>query len=84
MAKSKNDVPIRLPEEHWAHIVEEHPEMQGLRDAVLKTVSEPGRVVQGGEGELIAVREIDEGKWLVVVYRELNGDGFVITAFLTR
>ena len=30
-------------------------------------------------------REIDNGKYIVVVYRELSkGDGFVITAFLTR
>ena len=33
---------------------------------------------------MLAVREIDLGKYLVVVYRELANDGFVITAFLTR
>ena len=31
-----------------------------------------------------AVREVEPGKGLVVVYRELQEDGFVITAFLTR
>ena len=36
-----------------------------------------------GAGELLAVREHEPGKWLVVVYRELNGDGFIITAFET-
>jgi len=31
------------------------------------------------------VREIDKGKYIVIVYRELSKeDGFVITAFLTR
>lgn len=36
-------------------------------------------------GECIAVREIDNGKYIVVVYRELSkGHGFVITALLTR
>jgi len=29
-------------------------------------------------------REINEGKHLVVVYRESGNDGFIITAFLTR
>lgn len=37
-----------------------------------------------GDAELLAVREIEAGKYLVVVYRELNNDGFIITAFVTR
>jgi hypothetical protein len=37
----------------------------------------------GGKDELLAVREISGDKHLVVVYRELQSDGFVITAFLT-
>ena len=83
-ATSKNGILIRLPDERWAHIVEEHPEMETLRDAVLEAVGEPQRVLKGGEGELIAIHEIEEGKWLVVVYREIGEDGFIITAFLTR
>ena len=34
--------------------------------------------------KLLGIREIEKGKFLVVVYRELNNDGFIITAFLTR
>ena len=83
-ANSKSGVPIRLPEERWAHIVEEHGELAGLRDAVLETIADPARIYQGGAGELLAVREFEVGKWLVVVYREIDDDGFVITAFLTR
>jgi hypothetical protein len=47
-------------------------------------VSHPDRVLLGGDGELIAVREVELGKHLVVVYREQTDDGFIITAFLTR
>jgi hypothetical protein len=48
-------------------------------------VHEADRVLLGGAGELLAVREIEPGKALVVVYKETSaGDGFVITAFLTR
>jgi hypothetical protein len=32
----------------------------------------------------MAVREVEMGKHLVVVYREQRDDGFIITAFLTR
>jgi len=40
--------------------------------------------VEGDDGQLLAVREFDLGKYIVVVYREQENDGFVITAFLTR
>jgi hypothetical protein len=76
-------VPVRLTDERWTHITEEHCELAGLRLEVLETVAKPDRVLSGGEGELLAVRELFPGKYLVVVYRELVDDGFIITAFLT-
>ncbi len=81
---SKNGVPIRLTDERWAHITEEHNELAGMRLDVLETVTQPSRILAGGEGALLAVREVEVGKYLVVVYRELVDDGFIITAFLTR
>jgi hypothetical protein len=33
---------------------------------------------------MLAVREISVGKWMIVVYREFEDDGFIITAFWTR
>jgi len=51
---------------------------------VLETVEEPEAIYEGKMGECIAVREIEMGRYIVVVYRELGKeDGFVITAFLT-
>jgi hypothetical protein len=83
--KSKNNVPIRLTEERWFHVTEEHSEMAGYYFEVLETVEEPESIYEGKMGELLAVREVENGKDIVVVYRELNTeDGFVITAFLTR
>ena len=75
---------VRLTAERWSHITEQHCELAGWRDDVLETLSRPTRILCGGEGEQLAVREVAEGKWLVVVYREGDADGFVITAFLTR
>jgi hypothetical protein len=76
-------IPIRLTDERWAHITEEHCEPAGLRLEVLETVAKPERVLFGGEGELLAVRELFPGKHLVAIYREMADDGFIITAFLT-
>ena len=75
---------MRLPAERWQHIAEEHPELAGLRAAVLEAVSNAEYVLEGNGGELLAVRRLDSGKVLVVAYREVDSsDGFVITAFIT-
>jgi len=81
---SKNKISIRLTDERWTHITEEHCELAGMRLEVLETIANPFRILAGGDDELLAVRELEEGKYIVVVYRELNNDGFIITAFLTR
>lgn len=55
-----------------------------MREDVLEVVSDAHRVVAGGSGELLAVRYLEKGKAIVVVYREVSdSDGFVITAFIT-
>lgn len=79
-----NQIAIRLTNERWQHIVSEHPEVEIYRVEILKTISDPERVLDGGEDELLAQREVEAGKWLIVVYREMVDDGFIITAFVTR
>ena len=81
---SQGGVTIRLTGERWSHITEEHSELAGMRFEILETVEQPNHIYQAGGGELLAIKEIDIGKFLVVVYREINEDGFIITAFLTR
>ncbi|WP_045216955.1 hypothetical protein [Desulfonatronovibrio magnus] len=75
---------IRLTDERWAHIVEEHGEISEMMDAVLQTVNKPEFIFAGNNGELLAVREVKAGKYLVVPYREQDKDGFIITAFVTK
>lgn len=81
---SKHGVSIRLTDERWAHITEEHCELAGLRSEVLETIVQPERILLGGDGEHLATREKEAGKHLVVIYREGIDDGFIITAFVTR
>ena len=82
--RSKGGSLIRLTEERWGHIIDEHGELSGLRAELLRTVSDPEKILAGNEGALLALRAVEPGKWLVVVYREIEEDGFIITAFLTR
>jgi len=63
-----------------------HPEMDGQKDHVLETLTEPDFIQQGDYGELIAIRFYDKtpltSKHLVVVYKEVvDADGFIITAY---
>ncbi len=59
--------------------------MAGYYFEVIETVEEPEAIYVGKTGECIAVRQIEKGKCIVVIYREMGKeDGFVITAFLTR
>jgi len=75
IAVSKNGIPVRLTEERWFHIVENHDELAGLSDEVLLTVEDPDFIVKGWIDELLAIRKIDQ-KHIVVVYKEVGNDGF--------
>jgi len=83
-ATSISGISIRLTDERWSHITEEHEELVGMRIELLETISHPDRILLGGDGELLALREVAAGKYLVAIYKELPEDGFIITAFLTR
>lgn len=84
-ARSVSGVTIRVTEERWLHITEEHAEVAGHLHDVLETIGDPEAVYAGGAGELLAVRPVAAGKYLVVVSKEQEAvDGFVIMAFLTR
>jgi len=83
--KSKNNVKIRLTDERWRHITEEHSEMAGYYYEVLEAIAEPDYIYEGIDKELLAVKEIIPAKYIVVVYREIDAvDGFIITAFFTK
>ena len=83
--QSINNVNIRLTDERWRHITEEHSELAGYFYDVLESISNPDYIYKGQNEELLAVKEILPLKSLVVIYKETNKkDGFVITAFITK
>ena len=45
---SKNGIPVRLSDERWAHITEEHCELAGLRQEVMEAIAQPERVLAVG------------------------------------
>ncbi len=81
---SVNNVAIRLTDERWTHIVENHDDMAGYYDAVLQTMEDADYVIKGYGGASIAIQEVKRNKLLAVVYKEFDDDGFLITAYFTR
>ena len=82
--KSITGKTIRLPDERWLHIVEGHPEMAGHLNNVLLAIAAPDMVLQGSSDELLATIYEQQAKLLVVVYKENEIDGFIITAYFTK
>ena len=81
---SKSGVPIRLTDERWFHIVENHDDLAGYYDEVLETIEDPDFILRGHGGALVAVTALGRRKYLAVIYREVSrNDGFVITAYFT-
>jgi hypothetical protein len=82
---------IRLTRKVWAEkICLEHPELAKHSEHVAevkRTIEDPDYIVAGWKGEILALRWCETApnrpKHLCVVYRELNDDGLVITAFFT-
>jgi hypothetical protein len=84
-ARSRNGISIRLPDERWIHLTEGHSEMAEYYLEVLEAVEDPDAIYEESSGELLAIKKIQSGKYIVVAYKEVSKtDGFIITAFITR
>jgi hypothetical protein len=84
VVNSVNGIPIRLTEERWFHIIENHNDLAGYYDNVLNTIENPDFVLRGYKGALIAIKGIAKRRYLAVVYKELTrNDGFVLSAYFT-
>lgn len=85
-ALSKNNIPIRLTDERWEHIILNHQEI-GPTDfnRFMKVISNPDLILKGSKDELLAIKKVSgKNLWIVVPYKEVSqDDGFVLTAYFT-
>jgi hypothetical protein len=85
IAISVNNVPIRLTDERWNHIIDGHADLANYRGDVLDVVQYPDEVRSGYGGALIALRGYGKQRYLAVIYKEISAnDGFIITARFVR
>jgi hypothetical protein len=83
-----DEVEVVLREERWAHITVGHPELARLESAVLRAVSSPTKTPTGrSSGESWFYLDLGRrapARWLKVVVRYGQQDGWIVTAFLRR
>jgi hypothetical protein len=86
---SKFGKSVRLTKKTWENkIILQHPEFTlqaEYLDELRKTIQDPEYIVKGWRGEYLALRWCTiapkSPKYLCVVYREHEKEGFIITAF---
>jgi len=77
---------IRATKSHWKKIVEtKHPSLKGKGKEVIQALETPVEIRASKSDESVHLYYIDfEGKYLCVVVKNLNDQGFVITAYFTE
>lgn len=89
---SANNVPIRLTEERWFHIMEYHRELEPFQPEILLAIANPDRIYFSPPGlkpNFAAVKvlgrlvEFGLSRNVVVHYREVSpSSGFILTALV--
>ena len=81
IAISINNVPIRLTDERWDHILGSHPEVASYRETVLDAVENPDYILASRRGAFAAVAVLGRKAFLHVFYVEKSRhDGFILSA----
>jgi hypothetical protein len=87
-ARSATGKRIRLTETIWRKIQRDHPEFRNrgeYLEAIRRAIEDPDYVVPGRYGVQVALAWCavapNRPKHIAVVFRELDGEGFIITAF---
>lgn len=80
---------IRLTQVQWNHIIDDHREVENQVEKVKETISEPDLVCYDGKNDNFHYyRFYNEmpvnKKFILVIVKHLNSEGFVITVHFTR
>ena len=59
------------------------PSLIGQQRQVLATVKNPDYIFKGKAGKILAASKYSQREYLVIIYKEIEHDGFIITAYET-
>jgi len=84
---SKLNKRIRMNKSYWDYIVNvKHPSMRGLEESVKNSLTEPVEIGKSKRDQNVHLHygKLESKLLVCTVVKFLNGDGFIITAYLTR
>ena len=88
--KDKSNRKIHLSKERWSHINQEHPEVSEYLQEMQETIENPVKIkIYKYDGNVryyyryYKSRE-SAAKYMLVIVKYLNGNGFIITAYFVR
>lgn len=76
---------IRLTEERWGHI-SKHPQVQNVLELIKETLQQPVKITDYSLDDKVHLyyryykNKPSPAKYLRVIVKYLNGDGFIVTA----
>ena len=74
---------VTLTPDDWLHVRFRHPEVGVNPAPLLAAVSSPDEIHQDARGGKHALKRIDDGHFLVVIYETIHSDrGLIRTAFI--
>ncbi len=88
--RDKSERKIHLSKERWMHINQQHSEIVGYFEEIKETLKKPFKITTYSYDEKIKYYykyfkdRKSPAKYLLVIVRYLNGEGFVITAYFTK
>ncbi|MGF1519114.1 MAG: hypothetical protein ACFCVB_15125 [Nodosilinea sp.] len=76
---------VRTSDDHWQRLITKHPDIADLEAKVRQALAEPDEIRQSSRdvNVLLFYLTLKQRRWVAVVARRLNGEGFLITAYQT-
>ena len=88
--EDKSGRKIHLSKERWEHINQEHPEVSNYLEEIKETLKNPTKIKTYKYDKDVRYfyryyknRE-SAAKYLLIIVKYLNGNGFIITAYFVR
>lgn len=86
----KTNRKIRLTKKQWSHIARKHPQMTNYKEEIAETLKHPLKITDYSLDENVKYyykylkQRFAKEKYLIVIVKYLNGNGFIISAFFEK
>lgn len=80
---------IRLTKTQWSHINRKHPVIANYSNEIIETIKNPDSITESDRKDIYFYYKHYKFlnppyNYILVIVKHLNGDGFVITAYLEK